>query len=292
MINDAFVDYIKANRASNTKESYLQDIDEFDDWLLSSRAKSLEDCVPSDAISYVLHLNSTNLKRATIRRKIYSLKFYYNWLEMTNDNIVNPFRDCALPSSELREVKALSEEQVKALLEYIDGYSATEFRDKAILEFLYSTGARVSEMVDFRYQDINFKMNFITLRASSGDSRIVPLGSYLKEALINYTGDPYTRLALHPIEATDYIFVNNRGGRLSRQGVWHILKYYANKLGIDEITPMTLRDSFAIHMINHGADLKTLQELMGFNEISSCYVYLNSSNVHIREVYNNTHPRS
>lgn len=292
MVNSAFVDYINKNRSLSTRQSYLKDITEFQEWLLSSRGKQLKNCASSDAVSYLLYMSQSKLSASSIRRKLESLKFYYNWLQMSDLGSLNPFRDCILPSQEIREIKALSEQDMVRIIEAASGYEATQIRDKAILEFLYDTGARVSELVDVHYGDINFKMNFITLSTSALENRIVPLSSYLKDALLLYIEDAYPKIFGRPIEPGDILFINTRGNPITRQGIWYIIKHYAGKLGFSDISPMVFRDSFAIHMIKRGADIKSLQELMGFSDISSCYAYIDSSKVHVRDVYNNSHPRS
>ena len=151
----------------------------------------------------------------------------------------------------------------------------------------------MTELVRLRFSDMNLRMNFVTLKDNDGESRIVPIGSYAHAAMKKYMDEAYEEIKGEPREEDDYIFINFRGQALTRQGIWKILKEYGKEMDIEErMTPQILRNSFAVHILQNGGDLKTLQELMGFEDMSVGIAYLAVLNVRIRDVYQRTHPRA
>ena len=291
---DAFIDYLKntKNKAENTLVAYRRDLQAFETFLQGRGEKHLDDCRESDAAAYILELNNESKSKATINRKISSLRAFYDFKMEEGVVKSNPFQRIKSAKNDKRQIEFLTVEEVNHMLTLPDD-SAKGLRDRAILEFMYGTGARVTELVRLRFTDINLRMNFVTLKDNEGESRIVPIGSYASKALKEYIDNAFEEIKGDEREDDDYLFINFRGQPLTRQGIWKILKEYGKEMDIeDKMTPQILRNSFAVHILQNGGDLKTLQELMGFEDMSVGIAYLAVLNVRIRDVYNRTHPRA
>ncbi len=291
---DAFIDYLKntKNKAENTLVAYRRDLQAFETFLQGRGEKSLDQCKDSDAAAYILELNNESKSKATINRKISSLRAFYDF--KIEEGVVdsNPFQKIKSAKNDKRQIDFLTVEEVNTMLSLPDD-SPKGLRDRAILEFMYGTGARVTELVRLRFTDINLRMNFVTLKDNDGESRIVPIGSYASKALQDYIDNAFEEIKGEERDEEDYLFINFRGQPLTRQGIWKILKEYGKEMDIeDRMTPQILRNSFAVHILQNGGDLKTLQELMGFEDMSVGIAYLAVLNVRIRDVYNRTHPRA
>ena len=188
--------------------------------------------------------------------------------------------------------KNLTVEEAAALMD-LPADDTKGLRDKALLEFMYGTGARVTEVVRLRFSDVNLRMNFVTLRDVNDESRIVPLGSYASTAMKQYFEKSHDVITGREHEDDDFVFVNFRGEPLTRQGIWKILKDYGQMMGVESrMTPQILRDSFAVHILQNGGDLRTLQELMGFEDMSVGIAYLSVIDIRVREVFRSCHPRA
>ena len=289
-----FIEYMKNDRhkAENTLIAYERDISAFGKYLEGRGVKSFEDCTDNDAISYVLQLGNDNKSRPTINRKVSALRTYYNFLIAKGSVESNPFTRIKAVKSDKRKIDYLTVDEAAKLMD-LPGDDAKGLRDKALLEFMYGTGARVTEVVRLKFEDINLRMNFVTLRDVNDESRIVPLGSYASAALADYIGKAYDSLKGEAHTDDDNVFVNMRGEALTRQGIWKILKDYGAMIGAESrMTPQILRDSFAVHILQNGGDLKTLQELMGFEDMSVGIAYLAVIDIRVREVFRSCHPRA
>lgn len=289
-----FIEYLKndKNKAENTLIAYSRDLKALESFLASRNGRAIEDCADTDAVAYMLELNSSNKSKATINRKISAIRTYYDYLIMKGRRESNPFSKIRAAKTDKRQIEHLTVSEVEKLLSLPDE-SVKGLRDRAMLEFLYGTGCRVTELVRVRFEDINLRMRFATIRESNSESRIVPIGRYLQEALERYIEGAYPTMKGGRPEPGDYLFTNQRGSCLTRQGVWKILKEYGDEIGIaDRMTPQVLRDSFAVHILQNGGDLKTLQELMGFDDMSVGLAYLAVTDIHVREVFQKTHPRA
>lgn len=289
-----FLYYLKTNKlkSENTLIAYKRDLESFEKFMREYRSKNLAACNESDAIAYVLNLNSQNKSKATVNRSISALRTFYDYKILMGQRIENPFLKIKTYKSESRKVDFLTVEEVESLLALPDE-SSKGLRDKALLEFLYGTGARVTEVVRLKISDLNLRMGFVTLKDVNEESRIVPLGTYAKEAIMMYLAEGFSSLKGETADEDDYVFINYRGDALSRQGIWKILKEYGAKIGIENrMTPQILRDSFAVHILQNGGDLKTLQELMGFDDMSVGITYLAVTDIHVREVFARCHPRA
>lgn len=289
-----FFYYLKKEKlkSDNTLIAYKRDLANFEKFMRESRNKSLQACDESDAIAYALVLKNQNKSMATVNRSISALRTFYEYEILQGVKITNPFLKIKTYKNESREIDYLTLEEVESLLSLPDD-SSKGLRDRALLEFLYGTGARVTEVVRLKISDLNIRMGFVTLKDSNDESRIVPLGKYATDALVKYLGEGFAVLKGEGADENDYVFINRRGEALSRQGIWKILKEYGAEIGIaDRMTPQILRDSFAVHILQNGGDLKTLQELMGFDDMSIGIAYLAVTDIHVREVFAKCHPRA
>ena len=289
-----FIEYMKneKRKAENTLIAYERDIKAFEKYLMGRGSKGLADCTDNDAISYVLQLGNENKSKPTINRKVSALRTYYEFLIGKGVMSENPFTRIKAVKNDKRQIDYLTIDEAAKLMDLpLDDVKG--LRDKALLEFMYGTGARVTEVVRLKFSDINLRMNFVTLRDVNDESRIVPLGSYASTAMSRYINESYDQIKGRAHRDDDFVFVNFRGDPLTRQGIWKILKDYGQLLGIESrMTPQILRDSFAVHILQNGGDLKTLQELMGFEDMTVGIAYLSVIDIRVREVFRSCHPRA
>lgn len=278
------------NMARNSLQAYLRDLRGFVRFLKDRQIHQFSDVNNATIISYVLYLKKLGRTSSTINRKVASVRSFYHFLVRRGDVTENPVARVRSPKPEKREPEYLSLEEVELLLAQPDD-SPKGLRDKAILELMYATGMRVSEVVMLDAGDVNLKMDFVACGADSRSGRILPIGRMCRQALDDYMAGCRNDLLTDPAEPA--LFVNVSGKRITRQGLWKIIRGYAEKAGIQKrITPQILRHSFAVHMVQNGADLKSLQELLGHEDAAAAQVYLTVSQSTLREVYEKTHPRA
>lgn len=278
--------------AANSVEAYLRDISEFAAFLSGKGTSNLAEATQADVAAYLLQLKQDGKSAATVNRKMASIRAFYKF--MTSSGIVsaNPATDIKSPKIAKREIEYLTVEEVETLLEQPDG-SSKGIRDKAILELLYATGLRVSEVIETDVEHINLRMGFVTCTGEHGKARIIPLGRPCRAALEEYIYDGRAKLLRDKDADEKALFLNYYGERMTRQGMWKMLKEYATKAGLEKtITPQILRNSFAVHMVQNGADLKSLQELMGHEDLTATQIYLSVSKNRIKDVYDSAHPRA
>ena len=282
----------KVKQASaNTVCSYLRDIRQFAEWLQSSGEADILGATQLNISDYLSHLRSQGKSGATVSRVLASLKNFYAYLVSTGFLEESPVSgDIHVDRGEKKLPQILTGKEVELLLAQPSGLDAKGLRDKAMLEVMYATGMRVTELIDLNVEDVNLELGIIKCNGAK-KSRALPLypaapralGVYLKEVRMVMVDDP----------AEKALFVNVGGSRMSRQGFWKILKHYQEKAGIEkDITPHTLRHSFAVHLLENGADLGSLQELMGHSDISSTQVYTHMVNQKLKSVYEKCHPKA
>ena len=239
-----------------------------------------------------MKLKNEGKSAATVNRKIASLRAFYGFMLQENHVTVNPTANIKSPRIERKSIEYLTIEEVETLLSTPDK-SLKGLRDKAILELLYATGIRVSEVAAMNLDEVNLRMGFVTCTGEHGKARIIPMGRPSRAAVEEYIYDVRAKLLKDENSPEKALFVNYTGGRFTRQGLWKLLKEYAALAGLEnKLTPQTLRNSFAVHMIQNGADLKSLQELMGHEDITATQIYLSVSKNRIKEVYDRAHPRA
>lgn len=287
-----FITYLKDEKrlSSNTLESYGRDLRQFGEFLKEKNRLSYIDVNKTTIITYLLYLQKKGRATSTISRSLASIRALYQYLLNNGMIETDPTINLESPKSEKKLPCVLSLSEVERLINQPNEESPMGARDKAMLELLYATGIRVSELVRLDIMDVKLDMDFIKCRGSHDKERIVPLGSMAKKAIENYSFEHREKLAKDDEKA---LFVNYYGKRLTRQGFWKIIKRYTKEANIDKkITPHTLRHSFATHLIQNGADLKSVQEMLGHSDISTTQIYMQLTKNKIKDVYNKSHPRA
>ena len=290
---EAYENYLMKVRqaSSNTVSSYLRDIRQFSQWLQKSADQELLEVNGQHISDYLRHLQASGKSAATVSRSLASIKNFYAYLVSTGFLEHTPVSsDIHVERGEKKLPQILTGKEVELLLSQPSCTDPKGFRDKAMLEVMYATGIRVTELIDLNVDDVNLELGFLKC-GNEKKSRVIPLYPAALKALATYIQDVRFGMLADPEEKA--LFVNISGCRMSRQGFWKILKFYQGKAGIEkEITPHTLRHSFAVHLLENGADLDSLQELMGHSDISSTQVYTHMINQKIRSVYDKCHPKS
>lgn len=293
MYTKDFIEYLQKERkmSPNTLEAYSRDVMEFIAFEGSRGLTDLTETTGTEIIAFLHELKMSGKSAATVNRKLASIRAFFNYMIEVNLMKDNPTSNIKSPKIERKTLEYLEIEEVNSLLAVPDD-SVKGIRDRAILEVLYATGIRVSELIDSNVEDINLRMGFITCAGEHSTPRIVPLGRPARAALENYIYDARNALIKENREEKA-LFVNYYGNRITRQGLWKLLKEYGAKAGIKHrLTPNIIRNSFAVHMLQNGADLKSLQELMGHEDITATQAYLSVTKNRIKDVYDKSHPRA
>lgn len=289
----AYENYLsKVKRAStNTVSSYMRDIRQFAEWLQRRENMDVLGASQVNISDYLSDLQAQGKSGATASRTLASLKNFYAYLVSAGFLEQSPVSaDIHVERGEKKLPQILTGKEVELLLAQPACVDAKGYRDKAMLEVMYATGIRVTELIDLDVDDVNLDLGIIRC-SSAKKSRAIPLYPAALRALSVYLRDVRTIMVADPAETA--LFVNISGGRMSRQGFWKILKYYQVKAGIEkEITPHTLRHSFAVHLLENGADIGSLQELMGHSDISSTQLYTHMINQKLKSVYEKCHPKA
>lgn len=295
MYIEEFKQYLKKEKklSDNSLTAYGRDAEEFLAFLKEKGSNDPTDIAETMVVSYLLKLRNEGKSGATINRKTASVRAYYNYLMSRGLVRENPAAHVKVPKAERKAVEYLTIEEMEMLLSQPD-QTVKGMRDKALLELLYASGIRVSEVTGTNVEDINLRIGFITITGEHGKARIIPLGRPARSALETYIYDVRPKLLRNkPEEEEQALFLNYYGERVTRQGLWKILKEYAKTAGLEhKLTPQIIRNSFAVHMIQNGADLKSLQDLLGHEDISATQIYLSVAKNHIKTVYDRTHPRA
>ena len=276
--------------SDNTLSSYLRDINQFKTWLLGAGSPDLRRVKKDTINKYMLYLSGAGKSPATITRCTASLKSFYAYMLGRGAVKTNPAKNIAALKVERKCPEILTSKEVELFLEQPKCVDEKGYRDHAMLELLYATGIRVSELIGLDVGDVNLAGGFIRCRSKTRE-RIIPLYRTAIKALRDYITDIRPRIISGPDEQA--LFVNMNGGRMSRQGFWKIIKYYQEKAEISkDITPHTLRHSFAVHLLENGADLRSIQEMLGHADISSTQIYAHIIKKHLKDVYQKAHPRA
>ncbi len=275
--------------SDNTVSSYLRDLRQYLRWL-ESEELTPEKAAQADVERYTRYLLSLGKSVATATRALAALKSFYTYLMSVGAVSRNPARGLALEKVERKLPQILTSKEVELFLEQPDARDAKGCRDKAMLELLYATGIRVSELIGLDVEHLNLSAGFLRCPGAKKE-RIIPLYPTAVRALDDYLRHVRPQMIEQPEEPS--LFVNINGSRMSRQGFWKIIKHYQELAGIQkDITPHTLRHSFAAHLLENGADLHSIQEMLGHADISSTQVYTQVVNQKLKDVYNKAHPRT
>ncbi|WP_066637499.1 site-specific tyrosine recombinase XerD [Desulfolucanica intricata] len=292
-ILDNYIYYLTIEKglAENTLVSYKMDLQKFLSFCQQKQVRSWGSAQKNIILAYLMQLKQKGLSPATISRRLAALKSFYRFLIHEQILEVNPIENIESPKISQRLPKVLTPAEVETLLAQPRSSTPAGVRDKAMLELLYATGIRVSELVDLNIEDINTKNEFIRCFGKGSKERIVPLGSVAAQLVEEYL--LRGRVKLVKTQQTMALFLNHHGRRLTRQGFWKIIKKYARQGNIEKpITPHTLRHSFATHLLENGADLRSVQEMLGHADISTTQIYTHLTNARLRDVYSKSHPRA
>lgn len=286
-----FVSYLQNEKkvSANTLQSYTRDIRQFGLYI-ADNALDITRITKTHIITYMHSMQKNGKAASSVSRSLASVRAFYNYLIMKDVVTNNPAYNLDAPKQEKKLPRILTTDEVEKLLACpASGDNDKCIRDKAMLELIYATGIKVSELIALNLDDVDVSLGYLKC-VGDNSARIIPLGHVAIEALRIYLDT--TRDAMSSADE-NALFVNCNGGRLTRQGFWKLIKEYAKKADIDmDITPHTLRHSFAAHLIENGADLASVQEMMGHKDISSTQVYTKLAKSRIREVYNKAHPRA
>ncbi|MDO4617645.1 MAG: site-specific tyrosine recombinase XerD [Lachnospiraceae bacterium] len=293
MINaiQEYVTYLREIKGTskNTEAAYTRDLKKAAAYLETQNITVPDAVTEESLLSYVRYLEEEQLSPATVSRNVAALHSYFQYLLEQKRIQQDPSENLKPPKVDKKVPAVLTVAEVDRLLEQPSRNTAKGMRDRAMLELLYATGIRVSELIHLKEKDVSLSMSYISC-TEAGKERMIPFGETAKKALKIYVRD--SRKELLKGKESDYLFCNCSGGSMSRQGFWKVLKSYALQAGITEdITPHTLRHSFALHMIQNGADLKVVQEMLGHSTISTTQIYLNMELNKLRDVYVQSHPR-
>ena len=282
---------IKVKKASdNTVASYMRDIRQYSAWLRSEEDMDVSQALQLNIKDYMDYLVSLGRSGSTLSRNLASLKNFYTYLVSFGLLDHNPVMDIQIDRGEKKLPEILTGREIELLLAQPSGTDHKGIRDKAMLELMYATGIRVSELINLDVDNINLDAGILRCSGEKR-SRSIPLYPAALRALRIYLRDVRGSMVLDPLEKA--LFVNVSGTRMSRQGFWKILKYYQGTARINkEITPHTLRHSFAVHLLENGADMDSVQELMGHSDISSTQMYTQMVNRKLKSVYQKCHPKA
>lgn len=281
----------REKRASqNTVSSYLRDTTQFSEYLHNHYDKNLREADSDNVRAYMAWMQSRGKSAASVTRFLASVKAFYNYMISIGELRSNPAQGVAAAKVERKYPEILTAKEVELFLEQPECVDAKGFRDHAMLELLYATGIRVSELIALNVGDLNLAAGFIRC-ANEKKERIIPLYHGAVKALQDYLRGVRPQLIADTEETA--LFVNMNGERMSRQGFWKIIKHYQEKAGIQkDITPHTLRHSFAAHLLENGADLRAIQEMLGHADISSTQIYTHVVKNQLKDVYQKAHPRA
>lgn len=286
-----FVGYLEneKNASNSTIMSYQRDLKKLFQFLEKKGIASIEQVTSTSLNSYVLQMEKDGFSTSSVSRSIASMRCFFHYLFKTKRMEEDPSEVLKAPHIDKKAPEILTPEEAVMLLEQPDLSTAKGIRDKAMLEVLYATGMRVSELISLRLSDVNLGMCYLKCQAGEKE-RIIPFGKEAEKALRQYLEE--SRSKLMKGKDGEWLFTNCSGDSMSRQGFWKLIKFYASKAGITkDITPHTLRHSFGAHLVQNGADLRAVQEMMGHSDISTTQIYMDMNVRRVREIYAKAHPR-
>lgn len=284
---------VEEGLAENTIISYQNDLKKFCKFLNKQQITDIDEVKREDIIWQISQMNQSGKATSTLSRYLSSLRHFFKFLRLENFISKNPMEKIALPKKRKQLPQVLSVNEVDCLLETPDVQTPLGQRDRTILEVMYATGMRVSEVVNLKISDIHLELGFIQTIGKGQKERIMPLGEIAQDWVESFIKEGRTILVRNEEEALNRLFVNHHGRPLTRQGIWKNLKKLVLIAGISkDISPHTLRHSFATHLLENGADLRVVQELLGHTDISTTQIYTHIQQEYLRAVYLKSHPRA
>jgi len=290
---DSFFTHLVVEKglSKNTIESYRRDIKNFNNFLLNKKIYSPNDIKYNNILEFISSLTDKGYKSASVARTIVSIKQFFKYLQIEEIIKDNPISIVKTPKVKKSLPVVLSEKDVDTLLSLPEDGTPGRTRDLAMLELLYATGIRVSELINLKLNDLNFEMGYIIVQGKGSKERIVPIGEKSKQKIMDYISNSRDFMIKNKISS--YLFITKRGTKMTRQGFWKLIKRNALNCGIKtNITPHTLRHSFATHLLKRGADLRSIQFMLGHSDISSTQIYTHLDKEGLKEVFKKFHPRS
>jgi integrase/recombinase XerD len=290
-----YLHFLKIERqlAANTIISYRRDLTDYIEFIENSKIESIDAVTRQNIISYLQVMNDEGKSARTVSRHISSIRSFHQFLLREKVTTSDPTVHIELPKIEQKLPRVLSLDEVGRLIDAPDQSKPQGVRDAALLEVLYGTGMRVSELINLDLDNIHLTMGFVRVFGKGGKERIIPLGNKAIQACTNYVNEARPNFTQKLKGSQDALFLNMRGGRLTRQGCWKLLKAHALSVNIQKkMTPHILRHSFATHLIENGADLRAVQEMLGHADISTTQIYTHVSRSRLKEVYVKFHPRA
>jgi integrase/recombinase XerD len=288
-----FINFIivERNLAMNTIEAYSSDINKYVDFLLSRGVAAFERVQPSDLLAYLTRLSKDKLSSLTIARNLSAIRMFHRFLIGENITTFDPTESINSPKLAMKLPVVLDQFEMEKLIDQPDTKTKLGIRDRAFLEFAYATGVRVSELISVHLTDLLFNDYLVRIFGKGSKVRLVPIGERAIEWVEGYCKSSRPLLA-KPGQQSDVLFLNNRGKKMTRMGFWKILRKYSLQSGINKpISPHTFRHSFATHLIEGGADLRAVQEMLGHVDISSTQIYTHLDMEYLKEVHRTYHPR-
>lgn len=289
LIIQDFIEYLKSRQVSkNTLVSYERDINQLVSHL-NQIDKKMIDATEEDLQNYIVYMQTIGKSNATISRSVASIKAFYKYLlknKIIDDNITDGL---VAPKVEKKELSILTPKEVESLLEQPSSADLKGQRDKAMLEVLYATGIRVTELISIKVSDVNVNSGYVKVKKKNKE-RTIPIGNVALKCLKDYIEN--VRPLLIKTEEEETLFINANGQKMTRQGFWKILKQYKDQAKIDkELTPHTIRHSFAVHLLQNGAEVKMVQEILGHTDVASTLMYTQMTDMKLRDEYLKAHPR-
>jgi len=290
---DGFLEYLKFEKglSENTLEAYGRDLSKFLAYLKQRNIENPRDVKRSDILAFVGQLLDEGAAFSSSARHLSSIKSFFRFLILEGDITVNPADNLESPKIRRKLPEVLTVQEVEQLLSSPNVVSLTGLRDRAMFELMYATGLRVSELLSLEVDDVNLSAGYVRCLGKGRKERIVPVGKTASFWVERYIGRSRQKLIKGTVNRT--LFVNAKGRKMTRQGFWKLLNKHIEHAGITkEVTPHTLRHSFATHLLENGADLRSVQEMLGHADISTTQIYTHLTKTHLREVYQKSHPRA
>jgi len=286
---DKYKDFLQTkNLSKNTISSYIYDINSFEDYIINEFNSELSKTKKAQILTYLVNLQKKGKSSSTISRTISALKNFFEFLKREKVVMDNPVTNIHSPKQIKKMPAILSEDEINELMSLPDNGTFKGSRDSTIIELLYSSGIKVTELINIKISDVNLSLGIIKIEGVK--KRIVPLGHNAELSMLNYLKN-YRNTKCK--DNNEYLFINSSGKSISRQGIWKVLKYYEKIMKVNRVlSPQILRNSFAVHLLSHGADLGTVQELMGLLSISAAQNYLQNIDFKSLEVFKRTFPRA